>query len=277
MNIFVTGSRGFVGTNFIKAAAGRGHYVYALTRSHGIPQDCQAGHVEWCVGGLKEDWTTQLSRSDALVHFAAAGVSRQMDDWDECFRVNLIEASALLRKAIECGVKKFLICGSCFEYGKSGEEYNKIPVCCDLKPVNAYASSKAAATMVSLALAASFDLKLTVVRPFHLYGKGEAKSRFWPQLVEAAVSGADFRMTAGEQVRDFMDVTDSVNQMLDIVQRLDYLDSGGCIKNIGSGRPMTLLDFAEAEWNRLGASGKLLPGVLPYRKDEVMRYVPDLS
>jgi hypothetical protein len=49
-----------------------------------------------------------------------------------------------------------------------------------------------------------------------------------------------------------------------------------CVRNVGSGRPQTVRQFAERWWREFGAQGKLLIGDLPYRSDEVMRYVPQL-
>jgi len=48
------------------------------------------------------------------------------------------------------------------------------------------------------------------------------------------------------------------------------------VTNIGSGIATSLLAFAEAEWERLGATGRLLSGRLPDRPDQIERYVPDL-
>ena len=46
------------------------------------------------------------------------------------------------------------------------------------------------------------------------------------------------------------------------------------IENIGTGRPRSLLDFAQEQWSILDAKGSLIPGYLPYRTSETMRYVP---
>jgi hypothetical protein len=35
-----------------------------------------------------------------------------------------------------------------------------------------------------------------------------------------------------------------------------------------------LLQFSEYWWSYWGGSGKLLPGAVPYRKNEIMRLIP---
>jgi len=49
------------------------------------------------------------------------------------------------------------------------------------------------------------------------------------------------------------------------------------VANVGTGHPQTLLGFAEHWWKNWDAKGRLLPGALPYRDNEVMRYVPEVS
>lgn len=48
------------------------------------------------------------------------------------------------------------------------------------------------------------------------------------------------------------------------------------VVNVGSPQPDSLLTFAEREWRRLRASGKILPGQLPDRSKQIGRYGPDL-
>ena len=67
-----------------------------------------------------------------------------------------------------------------------------------LEPTGAYHSAKAAATMAALGLAVDRKLALTVLRPFHVYGEGEAEGRLWPALRKAALTGVDLPMTKGE-------------------------------------------------------------------------------
>jgi nucleoside-diphosphate-sugar epimerase len=277
MRVFVTGATGFVGSKFIASASRAGWLIYALRRASNQSEAQICDNVQWCVGELDDDWANQLSKCDAFVHFAAAGVLEGNDDWEHCFRVNVHQTLSILRQSIQCGVKRFLICGSCFEYGAAGLDHEFIPVTSSLKPTSAYSSSKAAASIAALGLANEFNLQLLIVRPFHLYGIGESQSRFWPQLVQAAINGHDFPMTKGEQVRDFMEIGQAVDILIEMVGKLSDILPGGCIKNLGTGNPRTLREFAESEWVRLGGAGTILLGDLDYRKNEIMRYVPRLD
>ena len=277
MHFFVTGGTGFLGSHFIQTALCEGHDVTALRRPGSRPRIPFNREPNWCDGNLNDTWSQQLQNCDALIHLAAAGVSSNKEDWEHCFNINVDQSLKLWRQAVDIGIRRFLICGSCFEYGLSSLDHEYIPVDAPLKPTDAYSASKAAATAAALGLANRFDLQLLIARPFHLYGEGEAEPRFWPSLVRAAQAGEDFPMSNGKQVRDFMNVKDAAKRLLQWSVQLSSTPSHGVIRNLGSGIPMTLDEFARLEWNRLRAKGKLLIGDLPYRKNETMRYVPLIS
>jgi nucleoside-diphosphate-sugar epimerase len=277
MKIFVTGGTGFIGGHFLKQALAAGHSVVALRRAGGKTSIPLPQEPVWLKGNLDDDWSEKLSQCRALVHLAAVGVSPQKADWDELFDVNVRQSLNLWRQAAKADVKRFVICGSCFEYGKSGERYESIPVDAPLEPTHAYAASKAAATMAAFALAIENKIELLVLRPFHVFGEGQHESNFWPSLRKAALAGEDFPMTAGEQVRDFISAEKVADIFVAALARTDLLAGEPKIENIGTGKPQTLRTFAEFWWKQWNATGKLKIGAVPYRPNEVMRYVPEIS
>jgi nucleoside-diphosphate-sugar epimerase len=272
MRLFLTGGTGFIGSYFLRDALTAGHTITALRRSTGakipLPHD-----PRWLERTMPDVGPADFAGHDVLVHFAAVGVSPQKADWATLFRVNVTESLALWQRAADAGIQRFLICGSCFEYGKAGERYEFIPPDAPLEPSSGYGASKAAATMAAVALARERGLSLTVARPFHTFGEGQHGENFWPSLRRAALAGEDFPMTAGEQVRDFMPVEELAAAFLRL---LDFSPPPGepLVRNIGTGQPITLRAFAEGWWSHWKAKGKLLPGAIPYAFKEVMRYVP---
>jgi nucleoside-diphosphate-sugar epimerase len=121
-------------------------------------------------------------------------------------------------------------------------------------------------------MARSYDLNLKILRPFQIFGSGQHTENFWPSLQKAALSGRDFSMTLGEQIRDFTPVNDVATAFLSVLQ--STILKGTNIQNIGTGFPDSLAAFARHWWKYWNASGELLLGKEPYRPNEVMRYVP---
>ena len=277
MKIFVTGGTGFIGSHFLTASLAAGHEPIALRRPGSKPRLPLKKEPQWVDGALNDDWRKQLTNCQALVHLAAAGVSPQLSGWDELFKVNVELSLNIWRQAAEAGVRRLIICGSCFEYGRSGNRYDFIPPDAPLEPTAPYHASKAAATMAAIALGIERQLELAVLRPFHVFGEGETKIRFWPSFRKAALAGEDFPMSEGRQIRDFVPVEQVVNTFVDALTRTDLKPGDPKVENLGTGRPQTLRAFAEHWWNQWDAKGKLLIGAVPYYENEVMRYVPQIS
>jgi nucleoside-diphosphate-sugar epimerase len=217
-----------------------------------------------------------LEGCEAFVHLAAHGVSMQALQWPDCFRWNVEASLSLLLDACRLGVRRFIICGSCSEYGRAAERYASVPADAPLLPTEPYGASKAALSMAALGLSQDRNVELIILRPFHVYGEGEAPARFWPSLRAAARAGTDFPMTGGEQVRDLTPVELVARGFADALIRSDLTAGQPLIENLGTGLPSSLKDFAAQWWRKWQAPGKLILGAVPYRRNEVMRYVPEV-
>jgi UDP-glucose 4-epimerase len=273
--LVVTGGTGFVGREFLRQAIAAGYHVDAIHRNE-VPSGLAAG-VNWIRSDLNSVPKEILRASCVLVHFAAAGVITGGNDWEACFEANVHQSVTLWRRAAAAGIKRMIVCGSCFEYGRAGERFERIPVSAPLEPVTAYAASKAAASCAALALAADAQLSLSLLRPFHVFGDGEPAGRFWPSLRDAALAGRDFPMTEGTQVRDFTPVSIVASEFLAEVRSPGPRPGAPLTRNLGTGNPQSLLAFARDCWTSFSARGKLLPGAVPMRINEVMRYVPEIT
>lgn len=274
MKIFVTGATGFIGSHFLRCALASGHEVKAHRRSiTSEPRIPIGASVHWVDCELNSIHECELSDCDALVHLAASGVTPQPANWDDCLNVNVCGSISLVRKAHDAGIKRIVVTGTYAEYGRSGLRYDFIPPDAPLEPTDIYSASKAACFQALAAWCRIEKTELYYGRVFSAYGEGQFEKNFWPALRSAARSGEDFSMTAGEQVRDFIQVEKVAETLLSAC--IEPLKAGEPkVVNIASGNPVTLRDFAADFWRQWGATGKLQLGVIPYRPDEVMRYVP---
>jgi nucleoside-diphosphate-sugar epimerase len=277
MKIFITGGTGFIGSNFINTAIKNGHDIIAIKRHASSPRVRIVGNPIWIEGDLDGDFRTHLNKCDVLVHMAAYGVIDGADNFDDCLYWNVIATYKLCKQAYESGIKKFLIIGSCFEYGMSGDRYDFIPATAPLEPVTSYAASKAAAGVLLQGWAAEREVHMQVMRIFHVYGEGESETRLWPSLHKAAISGLDFEMTEGKQIRDFMHVKDVVQTLVDALRFDSTIAGRPIVQNIGSGHPQSVLEFCNYWWKKWKAPGKIKPGALNYRNHETMRFVPEIK
>ena len=277
MHIFVTGSTGFLGSHFVCQALSEGHKITALRhRAIALSAISWPEQPLWINASLLSLKASQLRGVDAIAHFAATGVSPRTATWHELEEINIRATLNLCIIAKEIGAR-ISIAGSFAEYGLSGNKYAFIPANAPLEPTYPYAASKAAASILTAAFARSERIQLAYLRIFNAYGEGQFKANLWPSMRSAALNGEDFPLTKGEQIRDFIDVKEVSMKFLNSLTSVQ-IDSGNpLIANIGSGKPQTIHDFCSFWWNTWNAEGKLLFGRVPYRKGEVMRYVPEIN
>lgn len=275
MKIAVTGATGFIGSHFTKQALAAGHAVLAIRRSPAsTPRIPMEQPPQWLDRAMDEVTADDLKGCDVLVHLAAHTGNVPYDTLANCLRWNLIAVVDLFEQARLAGIRRYVVAGTCFEYGHSGERYNTIPTTAPLEPTNSYAASKAAASIALCQWAQEHGLSLDLLRVFHVFGEGEAETRFWPALRRAALAGVDFPMTAAEQIRDFMPVEAVAWTFLQKAIQCTRTIEEYRVFNLSSGNPRSLRAFAEGWWRTWNAQGDLLFGQLPYRPGEIMQYVP---
>ena len=278
MNIFLTGGTGFIGSNFIEHALSEGHTIFAIRRRGSFPKIKLTQQPIWIEGDLNSNFDDYFEKSDALIHLAAYGLWGLNElNWEKAIECNILFTLKLFEQAHQKGVDKFLVTGSCFEYGKSAEKYEKIPSTAPLEPIDVYSSTKAAASLILRSWAIEKNVKFHLMRLFQVYGAGEADHRLLPSLINAAKKGLDFEMTNGEQIRDFIDVKKVSELILKSISNDSIKFGEPLITNVGTGIPTTVLSFCRQWWSKLNAKSKLLPGKIKYRSDEIMRLVPEIE
>jgi UDP-glucose 4-epimerase len=278
MKIFLTGGTGFIGSHVLKLAAQRGDQVTAIRRSGSQPRlTLNDISLTWINRSLDAIEPVDLEGHDALLHLASVGVSPQRATLDEMVRWNVGATGRLLEVAATAGMRRVVIAGSFAEYGRSADRFEFLPVDAPLEPTNPYAASKAAACMLSFALAAQYGLELCYLRIFSAYGEGQNEANFFPSLNRAALAGEDFPMTSGDQVRDFVPVADVARIVLEAASRSDIRPGIPRVVNVASGHPVALREFAQDWWRRLGARGQLVIGAIPDRASEPKRFAADLA
>jgi len=274
MKIFLTGGTGFVGSHFLRQGLAQNHEIVALRRSEqSRPRILLTQEPKWLDKTITEVEAGDLAGCTCLVHLAAHTANVPYDTLENCILHNVIDPLKLFRVAVAAGIKRFVVAGSCFEYGKAGERYEFIPPDAPLEPTQSYSASKAMASIAFTQFATEQGLSLSIHRIFQAYGEGEAAGRLWPSLVEAALAGRDFKLTPAEQVRDFVPVeqvaADLLHALALVVRPGEVL-----VENIGTGREQRLRDFVEMVWRQYGGVGALRFGERAYCAGEVMRYVP---
>lgn len=264
--VLVVGATGFVGAHVCAAFAAAGAVVHALGPTRAEVERVAALHGVGLVpvAGLLDDAAAaaRLVRRvapDVIVNCAGYGVRRGEDDPALLARVNT-ELPVWLAAASARPVLVHV--GSGAEYGDVG---GHLPEEGPARPVTPYGEAKLAGTRALLAAARG---AVVVVRPFTVYGPGEAAGRLLPTLLAAAASGADVPLGDGLARRDFTYVGDVAEAVL----RLAAASNGRTeIVNVATGVLTSVAEFAETAAAVLGIpAGRLRFGALPSGRFDVV-------
>lgn len=167
-------------------------------------------------------------------------------------------------------IRSFVQIGSSDEYGDApAPQHEELRE----RPISPYSLAKVAASHFLQMLHRTEGFPAVVLRLFLTYGPGQGDSRFLPQIIRGCLSDRDFPVSAGEQLRDFCFVGDTVNA---IFACFDCREANGKIINVASGEPQTIKRVVEMTASLIG-SGRPQFGMVPYRSGENMALYANIA
>jgi len=238
----LTGATGFVGRQILKNLINKRYEVRVVVRKNKeiffkdknlkieviTTNDLFQESVEW--------WEEQCKGIETIIH--AAWYVEPGKYLKSLKNIDCLTGSLNLGKgAIEAGVKRFVGIGTCFEYDLSNGD---LSINTPLKPTTTYAAAKAALYMCLSQLLSSKSIEFSWCRLFYLYGEGEDERRLVSYIHKQLSQAKKVELTNGEQVRDFLDVAEVGNLIVDVATG----KKNGPI-NICSGIPMSIRQLAE--------------------------------
>lgn len=230
--IGVTGASGFIGKLLINTLYEQGYHITALTRSNtNFPEN-----VKVINGDLLDDKKVKLFLHDIgiIVHLAA----RQLPPEDLFFRENVSGTFNLVKNMAEFPVKQLLYLSTMAVYGDQGEKIITEKDTC--KPTSSYGITKYLAETICRYWETTTNNKLTILRPFNVYGKGSKIGVVYNMLKNVKEGKPIIIYGDGMQKRDFLYVDDVIAA---IVIALKEEKEG--VFNLGYGKDTTVLDLAE--------------------------------
>ena len=261
MNIFLTGSTGFIGKYLLKELLASGNNIKLAIRPSSLTnlaQEFETQSLKIIRSELDNIKAKDFEGIDLVLHIAAIGVSPQKASISQYLSVNVKDSLELFLKAEKAGVKRFAMTGTCHEYGLSCDKYKFIPSNAPLIPLTNYASSKVAAFHLLKNYSLYSKMEFCYLRLFHIYGEGQYKDNFWSQLKNASLNGDNFKINNPDIIRDFLKVDKAAKKIIDKAFNEPTQPGSPIVENIASGIPITLREFAKKEWEELGSKGNLI-------------------
>lgn len=248
--VFVTGADGFIGSHLVEALVASGHAVRALVLYNSFDSrgwldtiDPKiTAEIEVVASDVRDAFAMReaMKTCSSVCHLAALiAIPHSYDAPASYIETNIVGTLNILQAARDAGAS--VIQTSTSEvYGTA--QYVPID---ELHPLNAqspYAATKVAADQLALSFHKTFELPVTVVRPFNTYGPRQSLRAVIPTIISQIASGRrTLKLGALNPTRDFNFVADTVAGFLKAMQCRPAV---GQVVNVGSGFEISIGDTA---------------------------------
>jgi dTDP-glucose 4,6-dehydratase len=254
----VTGAGGFIGSHLTEALVRRGAQVRSFVRynSRGdrglldlLPADVMQS-VDVRFGDLRDADTVRRAADgvDTIFHLGAliaipySYVSpRDVVDTNVLGSVNVLEA------ARAHGVRRMLQTSTSEVYGTA--QYVPIDEKHPLQGQSPYAASKIGSDQIAESYHRSFDLPVSIVRPFNTYGPRQSARAIIPTIISQALAGSTLRLGSLSPTRDLLYVTDTAAGFCAVAETDAAI---GRTLNLGTGCAVSIGDLVAAIGRILG-------------------------
>ena len=261
LHVLVTGCAGFIGAKVTEFWLADGHVVVGVDNLNDA-YDVRLKH--WRLAQLdgkpgfefhRLDITDRsalarstfnVQRFDAVINLAArAGVRQSVKNPWIYFETNVTGTLNLLELCREFGVKKFILASTSSLYGANNPRPFQEDANTD-GPLSPYAASKKAAEALCYTYHYLYDIDVTILRYFTVYGPAGRPDMSLFRFVQWISEGRPVIVYGdGQQSRDFTYVDDIARGTLAALKPMCFdeaQESGYEAINLGSDRPIVLTD-----------------------------------
>ena len=265
MKILVTGGSGFLGKKIIEDLTKKKIKTLVLGRNSIIENNYTSFiKFDFKKNTIDDSLLYHINSCNKLLHLAWEGLPNYFENIH--YTNNLFYQYKFLKDIIiNTKINDLTISGTCLEYGLiEGELETNL----DTKPIVPYAIAKDFLRKLLFILKDNYDFNLKWARIFYLYGKNEKKNSLLSQIDQSIKKNEEsFNMSKGDQVRDFIEVSEASEFFLKLLN----LDDSG-IFNCSSGIPITVKEFVLNYLKKKNYNLKLNLGFYPYNEYEPHKF-----
>ncbi len=252
--VLVTGGCGFIPSNFIRHILANTPYevvsLDALTYAGNLEnlRDVM-GHerLSFVHGDIRDPDTVRevIADVDVVVNAAAEShVEKSIQEGaSEFVRTNVEGTQILLDALREAPIDRFILISSSEVYGTA----ESAPMDEDhpLNPRSPYAATKAGADRLAYSYWVTYDLPITIVRPFNNYGPFQHPEKALPRFIIQALNDEPLTIHGdGHASRDWLFVEDDA-EAIEAVIAAPLENVAGEVLNIATGIDISVSDIAD--------------------------------
>ena len=226
--ILVTGAEGFIGSHLTEELVKRGYDVRAFVLYNSfnnwgwledLPDDIME-HVEVFAGDVRDPngVLEAMKGCDAVFHLAALiAIPFSYHSPDTSVDTNIKGTLNVLQAARKLDLDRVLVTSTSEVYGTA--QYVPIDENHPYQGQSPYSATKIGADRLAESFYRSFDLPVTIVRPFNTYGPRQSARAVIPTIITQLLAGKEeIELGSLTPTRDFNYVKDTANGFIDIYE-----------------------------------------------------------
>lgn len=237
--VLVTGADGFIGSHLVELLVREGFEVRALSQYNsfnhwGWLEDVSClPDIEVVSGDVRDaNYCRRITKDmDLVFHLAALiAIPYSYSAPDSYVDTNVKGTLNICQASLDNGVRRVIHTSTSEVYGTA--RYVPIDERHPLQPQSPYSASKIGADAMAMSFHSSFDLPLTIARPFNTYGPRQSARAVIPTIISQIASGMQqIRLGDVTPTRDFNYVADTCRAFLALARCEEAV---GETVNIGS-------------------------------------------
>lgn len=282
--ILVTGADGFIGSHLVEHLVNKGFSVKAFVYYNSFnswgwldtfPKNLLS-KVEIFAGDIRDPngVKTAMKDCDCVYHLAALiAIPFSYHSPDSYVETNVRGTLNVLQAARDYNIKRVIVTSTSEVYGTA--QYVPIDEKHPRQGQSPYSATKIGADAIADSFYRSFNLPVTIVRPFNTYGPRQSARAVIPTIITQLLSGEEsIKLGALHPTRDLVYVKDTVAGFEKIMECSQLI---GHEVNIASNSEISILDLANFLISEINPAAKIISDDVRIRpeKSEVERLFGD--
>ena len=263
--ILVTGADGFIGSHLVEELVRKGHKVRAFSyynsfNSWGWLDSLSKevlDEIEVFTGDIRDPNGVRESMEgiDEVYHLAALiAIPFSYHSPDSYVDTNIKGTLNVLQAARSLGTSRILVTSTSEVYGTA--QYVPIDEKHPYQGQSPYSATKIGADRLAESFYRSFNMPITIVRPFNTYGPRQSARAVIPTIITQLLAGKEeIKLGSLTPTRDFNYVKDTVNGFIEIAK--SYSTIGEEI-NIATQKEVSIGQLARELINQINPNAKII-------------------
>ena len=263
--VLVTGADGFIGSHLVDLLVDEGYDVRAFVYYNSFntwgwldtfPKE-KLAKIEIFQGDIRDPNGVKeaMKGVDTVFHLAALiAIPFSYHSPDSYVDTNVKGTLNVLQAARQLGTERILVTSTSEVYGTA--QYVPIDENHPLQGQSPYSATKIGADKIAESFYRSFNLPITIVRPFNTFGPRQSARAVIPTIISQLIAGKEeIKLGSLTPTRDFNYVKDTANGFLQIALAKDTI---GEVVNIATQKEISIKELADELIRQINPKAKIV-------------------